>query len=256
MPKLAIVITVHNRNDQRLRNCLRSLVAQTTVHDYEIFVVDYGSTDNLPQMIGEIGSNKILYLHVNKSPVNTAHGNNVAIQATNADYVCVTDGYTVFQSNFVDTAMAEAGTNTVLVCTGRQYYMPETYLTQGIGSGLDIVNDFESCLQLDGVGLGPPRPQSTLLVMEHKRLMEIRGYDEDITAAEDVDILRRMLASGAFLAKLDNATSFIYQTFTQIAADKESRGRKEQECLKQSTGKEALRRRSPIRNLGRAFGAL
>lgn len=254
--KLAIIMTIHNRNDQRLKNCLRSLIAQNTTHDYEVLVVDYGSTDNLPQLIGELNSDKILYLHVDGDPMNVSHGNNVALQATEADYICVTDGYTVFQSNFVDSAIGEAGDNLILVCTSRQYYMPETYILQGEGADLDIVDDFESCLLLDGVGLGPPRSQTILLVMERQRLAEIRGYDEDLTAAEDIDILRRMLASGAFLARLDDDTSFIYQTFSQTAEDKETKGQAEQVCVDWSDSKAALRRKSPIRNIGREFGAL
>lgn len=252
MSKLAIVITVHNRNDVRLKNCLRSLVAQQTSHEYEVYVVDYGSTDDLPSMIGEIASDKILYVHVDQEPLNKSHGNNIAIKATEADYICVTDGYLIFQSNFVDAAINEMGNNLIAVSTARPFYLPEVYQNQQV----DPVEDFHNCLHADGCGRGPVRPQSHLMVMERSRLMEIRGYDEAIPYAEDIDMLHRMLASGAFLTRLDDDTSFIYQTFTMDPEEKRLKGRRENECIQASDAQEAFRRKSPIRNLGEEFGVL
>jgi len=253
MSKLAIIITVHNRNDKRLKNCLRSLIAQDTVQDYEIFVVDYASTDDLPSMIGELNSDKILYVHVDKPTVNISHGNNIAIQNTDAEWICVTDGNFVFQNNFVDNVFATMGQNLILVCTGRPYYVPEMYIEN---ETYDFVVDFDTALTAPGVGKGSLRPQSSILVMERERTLEIRGYDEEVVAAEDTDILRRFLTSGAFLTRLDTNTSLIYQTFTQAPEVKQAKGQAELVNLSQAEGKAALRRKSPIRNLGREFGVL
>lgn len=51
MPKLSIIVTAYNI-ELYVRQCLDSILAQT-LRDIEIIVVDDGSTDATPMIIGE-----------------------------------------------------------------------------------------------------------------------------------------------------------------------------------------------------------
>lgn len=251
MAELAIIISVHNRNDCRLRCCLRSLLAQNTSHTYEVFVVDYGSDDNLEAMLTELDSDIINYAHIDRTPFNRAHANNIALLNTDATLICITDGYYVFQSNFVEAVFENATINSVLTCTSRPTVIPQIYVES---ETIDIVEQMDEVLAMDGVGPGPMRGSTYVLVMDRAGLLRIRGYDEDLLCGEDVDILRRMLAAGSILVRLDQNTTVAYQAFKMEPEEKQQIGKAEQRHIAQSDAMAAYRRKSPERNLGREFG--
>ena len=251
--ELAMIISVYNRNDRRLMNCLRSLIRQNTQHHYDIFVVDYGSNDGLEAALQALGSEKINYAYVDKTPFNRSHANNIAVVNTAAPLVCMTDGYYIFQDNFIESIFTTAVPYAILTCTARPICIPQTYVES---DDFDIVEQFDECMQKDGVGHGTMRGSTYVLAMDKDALIGIRGYDEEMLYGEDIDILRRMLVAGATLIRLDASTTVAYQCWKQDAEVKRDTGKKEQEDLKRSDLTAVLRRKSPMRNIGKEFGQL
>jgi len=216
-------------------------------------VVDYGSTDNLEEMLQELNSPLIKYAYIDKTPVNRSHGNNIAIVNTDASLVCVTDGNYIFQDNFVQAIFDNAIPDAILTCTARPIVIPQVYVES---DEVDVVEKLDEVLKKPGVGPGPLRGSTYVLVMDREAVLRIRGYDEDLLFSEDIDMLRRMLVAGALLVRLDKNTAVAYQSMKVDSEEKKVLGKQEQQNLRYSDAMAAYRRKSPMRNLNREFGKL
>lgn len=255
---LAIVISVHNRNDLRLKNCLGTLILQDTTRDYGVFIVDYNSIDNLPQMLGEIGSDKVNYLHVeqdSEAVFNAAHANNIAIQAVDADIICVTDGYCLFQDTLVETFCTKATEDSLMARIRRPSYVPEPIWTdQNLGPTDFEVFRAQGAEWLQEHGIAPGHKRKRLFAAKRDRFLDIRGYDERLTYDEDIDIVRRLLIAGNVLVDVSDDVAMAYQPATEDREIRETLGRLQLRDLKLHEEYAAQVRKTPERNLNREWG--
>lgn len=255
---LAIIISVHNRNDLRLKNCLRTLLQQNTVYDYGIYIVDYASTDNLPSMLGVLGSNKTYYFHIDSEPLNRAHANNIALKMVDADLVCMTDGYCLFQDTLVETFCTKATEDSLMVRIRRPSYIPD-YLWQDENL---TPEDFEAFRQQGAEWLeevlhvAPGVKRRRLFAVKRERLLEIRGYDERLAYDEDVDIVRRLLQSGNALVDASDDIAMAYQPSVEDREVKSILGQQQQHDLELHENFSAYIRKTTERNLNREWGVV
>ncbi len=87
-PKATVIIPTYNRV-KTLERSIRSILAQTYT-DYELIIIDDGSTDNTKELIMEIKDDRIHYI---KSPVNrgAANARNIGIRAAKGEYIAFQD---------------------------------------------------------------------------------------------------------------------------------------------------------------------
>src|SRR4030067_1245470 len=85
MPQISVIIPCFN-SGKYLRECLDSVLSQTS-QDFEVIVVDDGSTDDTPSIIKSYGSRVRLIRQDNKGPssarnagIKIAQGNYIAFQ--------------------------------------------------------------------------------------------------------------------------------------------------------------------------------
>jgi glycosyltransferase involved in cell wall biosynthesis len=256
---VAVVISTYNRNDLRLKNCLRSLLLQNTQHNYQIYVIDYGSTDNLAQMLGELNSNRIQYLYVNRTPFNHSHANNIAIKNVQAPLLCFTDGYCVFRNTFINTIVEKYFPNTVMVYASLPYYIPEVYLTN---PDIDIVANMEYYLSqgwdwLEERGVGRGLHKEHTFAADRDLLLQVQGYNEELLHdQEDTNMVRRLLGAGGMPTDISQDTLLGYQAFKKDAEVKVEQGRLQHQDIAFAEQLSAFRRNSPERNTNREWGQL
>ena len=256
---VAVVIAIHNRNDLRLKNCLRSLLLQNTQHDYQIYVIDYGSNDNLVQMLGGLNSNRIEYLYVNRTPFNRSRGNNIAIRNTEVPLLCFTDGYCIFRSTFINTVIEKYFSSAVMTYASLPHYIPEVYLTD---PNVDIVANMEyyisqgwDWLEERGVGRGPRKEHT--FAADRDLLLQIQGYNEELLHDdEDTDMIRRLLGAGGIPTDISQDTLLGYQVFKRDPESKIEQGRLQYQDVALSEQLNAFRRNSPERNTNREWGQI
>ncbi len=87
MPKISAIITTWNRS-QQLRRALESVLDQTH-DDFELLILDNGSTDNTEEMIREYHDPRIRYIRHN--PCNIAAARNIGIHESKGIYLAFLD---------------------------------------------------------------------------------------------------------------------------------------------------------------------
>ena len=86
MPKVSVIIPTYNSANS-IGDAIDSVLAQT-YKDYEIIVIDDGSTDNTMSLLGKYG-NKIQYIFQNRKGVSVAR--NVGILRSNGELIAFQD---------------------------------------------------------------------------------------------------------------------------------------------------------------------
>lgn len=99
MPYFSIVITVYNK-ENFVGETLESVLKQTYT-DFEIIIVNDGSTDNSETVIQTFKDSRIQYFFQKNEGV--AKARNFGIEKAQGDYVCFLDADDYWNSNFLET---------------------------------------------------------------------------------------------------------------------------------------------------------
>ena len=87
MPKVSVVMPAYNYG-RFLGEAIQSVLDQT-FQDFELIVVDDGSTDNTKEVIGSFTDRRIKYIYQQNRGVSTAL--NVGISASRGEYIALLD---------------------------------------------------------------------------------------------------------------------------------------------------------------------
>jgi len=90
MPKISIIIPTYNRANL-LAKSINSVLSQT-YKDFELIVVDDGSTDNTSEIVENFKKNdvRIVYIHIDNSG-GPAHPKNIGIKKAQGEYIAFLD---------------------------------------------------------------------------------------------------------------------------------------------------------------------
>ena len=185
---VSVVLPTYNRGDF-VKEAIESVLAQTCT-DFELIVVDDGSTDHTADVLKEFSS-LILLRHESNSGVSRAR--NLGIAKARGRYICFLDSDDLWTSRKLETQVRwmEARPD-CQVC-----YTDEVWIRRGVR--VNAMNKhrkysgdiFERCLPLCIVS-----PSSVL--MRLTALNEIGGFDETMEVCEDYDLWLRMSLEHAF----------------------------------------------------------
>lgn len=178
LPKVSVIVTAHNYVEY-LEKCLDSVLRQT-YDDYEIVVVDDGSTDETPEILRDYS-----YEHPETIKVLTLSGEglptacNRGIEAASGEYIIRLDADDYFDENIlmVEASFLEANPDVDLV-------YPDYYTINKEGEILDHV-------RLPKVGkevkLLDRSPLAAGAMYRRSAWEEIGGYNESLHYQEDYD---------------------------------------------------------------------
>jgi glycosyltransferase involved in cell wall biosynthesis len=168
--KVSIIVTVYNR-EKFIARCLRSCLDQSmNKNDYEIIVVNDGSTDNSEQVINSFGNQirKISY----KKNKGLAYASNTGIEASNSKYVVRIDS-----DDYVHTDLLKI-----------EYDFIEMNNCDAVSCDYLIVDLKEKIISRENAVKNP----IACGIMFHKdRLIEIGLYDTKFRLMEDIDLRAR-----------------------------------------------------------------
>jgi glycosyltransferase involved in cell wall biosynthesis len=200
-PKVSIIVPTYNRA-KYVTEAIDSILSQA-FRDYEVIVVDDGSTDNTKEVLMRYG-NRIAYIYQTNSGVGTAR--NVGIQHARGEWLAFLDSDDIWLPEYLSCQMDRAKQDPS-ICT----HMTNSIRVQADGAKIDTFqhagidprkafgNDL--CLVLERpltfiIQKQLPFLQATMF----RREVFIKAglFNEKVTIAEDVEAIARMCLQGSF----------------------------------------------------------
>ena len=86
-PEISIIITTYNRANY-LKSCIESVLNQT-IKDFELIIIDYGSTDNTKEVVAQYQDRRINYIYQKNNGQNSAR--NKGLELAKGEYIAYID---------------------------------------------------------------------------------------------------------------------------------------------------------------------
>jgi glycosyltransferase involved in cell wall biosynthesis len=186
MPTVSIIIPTYNR-EHVLGRAVQSVLAQT-YQDFELIIVDDGSTDNTEKLVKSFTSEKIRYIQ-HRENKGVAAARNTGIRSAKGDYIAFQDSDDEWlpeklekQMRAFATAPPEVGivyTGFLMITTKKREYKPSAAVTPKDG---DI---FRSLLR--GEYLASPQAS----VVKRECFERVGMFDEHFPPMEDRELFLR-----------------------------------------------------------------
>ena len=216
-PAISVIIPTYNC-DRYLTQAIDSVLAQTT-EDYELIVIDDGSTDDTAHVIAQIIkrydadiTNKThprqgTIRYIRQSNQGVAVARNHGIQLARGEYIAFLDADDWFVPTKLDHQWAIFDTNpdVGMVHSGWQR-------VDANGQRLMDVKPWIDCPQLDLAQWLQWKPVLPSAMMFRKEwLLKADGFDPRFPPAEDTDLVLRLAAMGCQTAWLKDITVYYRQ---------------------------------------------
>lgn len=204
---VTVCIATFNRATS-LQNAILSIQAQT-YHDFEILVVDDGSTDNTEEVVLSYqgGDKRVSYLKHTKNK-GLAAARNTAIKAASGRFFTFLDDDDSWDSGFIEEflQLASKYDDKWCFCCGSVY-------VGMLGEEIHYLCNLNGSLkEYFAAGFTPPVAGQFYFT---KTLRMIGGYNEAIKSGVDHDLWLRLAVNGIQIKSLDKALSHPNTNFSQ-----------------------------------------
>lgn len=192
-PAVSIVITVRNDSEQ-LEQCLDSIAA-LTYPDYEVVVVDDGSTDGMAEMLNEHklsadSRSRVISVGGPDAPLGIGASRNRGIEAAEHDIIAFTDADCRPQSDWLTELVPHLAANDLVGGRIRPAGSTTASTYEGINSSLDM-GKYGSRIRPEGT-----TPYlATANLVGRRKVFETTPFPER-NVAEDVDVCWRAVDAG------------------------------------------------------------
>jgi CMP-N-acetylneuraminic acid synthetase len=182
--KVSIIVTAHNYGDY-LKECLDSALNQT-YSDYEVVVVDDGSTDETPEILKSYESeypNRLRTVRLNGEGLPAA--SNAGIRVADGEYVVRLDADDYFDENLVTVEAEFLDDNPSIDLVYPDYYT--------ISEDGEIIDHVRNMRVNDEVKLLNRSPLAAGAMYRKSAWKAIGGYNESLDYQEDYDFWIRFI---------------------------------------------------------------
>lgn len=188
-PYFSVVISLYNK-EKHIQSTIESVLAQTFV-DFEIVVVNDGSTDGSEAIVKLIKDNRIHYYHQKNQGASA--GRNTAISKASGTYIALLDADDLWESNYLETISTLiqsfpnekvfASAVTIETAWGKN---PSVYSIKDIqDNAIYVLNYFESS-SINTI------LTSSSTVMHRSVFEKIGIYNTSIKSGQDTDLWIRL----------------------------------------------------------------
>jgi cellulose synthase/poly-beta-1,6-N-acetylglucosamine synthase-like glycosyltransferase len=208
-PFVSVVMTLFNM-ERTIRECLESLLnVDYPKENYEIVIVDGGSTDTTREVIEEYANkdeHPEIRLSVKKGYIGT--GRNEGVKHAKGEFIAITDGDMVVSREWIGELLAGFEDEKIVGVGGPNNSAEGTLFTKTI-SCLDIHGPCNDVVPLFGSNrYSQPFKSNTDIYTTvcrnscYRRSIfeELGGFDESLVATEDPEWNQRILNAGHWLA--------------------------------------------------------
>jgi glycosyltransferase involved in cell wall biosynthesis len=174
-PKISVIVAAYNQQ-QFIGRCLRSLLHQTLPHDdYEIIVVDDGSTDKTPYALELFCDpfDSVVKVITNKKNLGLPASLNRAIQKASAPLIVRVDSDDFVNSNFLNFL---------------NFYLESNSEVDAVACDYLLLDDEENVIEKANCF---EKPIACGILFRKSQLIEIGLYDETFLRHEERDLRLR-----------------------------------------------------------------
>ena len=118
MAKISVIVPIYNI-EKYIDQCINSILKQTFI-DFELILVDDGSSDNCPAICDYYAKNdkRIIVLHVKNGGPSYARntGLDYCIQHSKSEYISFVDGDDYVSDNFLEVLYRQIGVSDLCMC--------------------------------------------------------------------------------------------------------------------------------------------
>ncbi len=187
MPFFSIVIPLYNK-ENFIQNTIKSVLSQT-FSDYELIIINDGSTDKGEQKILAFNDPRILYHSKQNEGVSSAR--NLGIDLAKSNYITFIDADDFWYPDFLETmyeniinfAHNKVFSAAIEIETPKKVF-PAKYSIKKSGK-IEIVNYFEASSKQSVIW-------TSCAVFHHSIFKEIGNFDTNIKSGQDTDLWIRI----------------------------------------------------------------
>lgn len=200
---ISVVIPLYNK-EKYIVNTLQCVINQT-YSDYEVIIVNDGSTDHSQQVVGDYIQSAIINSDSNKSPIinyksqirlvsqpngGVSSARNRGIQEAKGEYIAFLDADDLWEPQYLQTVsdLVQRYPSAVLYVIGSG----AIYRGKKYGNEQNQPEGLYEQVWLDNPCFSP-----SACVVKREALLQIGGFDERMAFGEDLDVWWRLLLIGS-----------------------------------------------------------
>lgn len=200
MLTVCVMTNVYNA-ELTIRSYLDSLVCQT-YSDFELLVVDDGSTDRTVEIVeGYSGKLRLRLLCMSHVGLRAARA--AGVNEARADIIIILDADEVVEPDCIEQFLGPFADPTVGAVGGRLVPLGEGWIIQGTA----LVRELKHAMRSDRTG-APRVIAGGCLAVRRAAVEEVGGFTSERQTAEDYDISRKLQKGGWKLVSCSNLIVF------------------------------------------------
>jgi radical SAM superfamily enzyme YgiQ (UPF0313 family)/GT2 family glycosyltransferase/glycosyltransferase involved in cell wall biosynthesis/SAM-dependent methyltransferase len=228
-PDVSIIIPVFN-NLNYTRQCITSLFTVKEKVNFEVIVVDNGSSDGTAEYLRQLPSPVRAITHTEN--LGFAKGCNAGAKAARGRYVVFLNNDTVAQPNWLSAMLDCAASDAAIGLVGNLQIYPDNGKVQqaGIVCGADrmLRSIYNNELSAEHPAVNKPREfqfvAGSCMLIEKTHFESVGGFDEAyLNSCEDVDLCMKVRATGRKVYYCPQSRILHYESRTVSGHDKNSR---------------------------------
>ena len=209
MPFFSVIIPLYNKQEYILAT-LNSVLEQK-FQDFEVIIIDDGTTDQSVDLVKGLGNAKIQLLQQKNQGVSVARNNGIA--AAKGNYMALLDADDIWLPNHLESLyklihqFPEAG----LFCSRYAIKYSATYtkdiiFSQPIPEGMSIIKDYFASSLIN------PIAWTSAVAFKKVDFLAIGSFDPQLNTAEDMDLFIRFVINHP--VAFSNDTTMVYSKNT------------------------------------------
>lgn len=197
----SVIIPTFNRANI-LKNTIQSVLSQS-FHDFEIIVVDDGSTDNTKDIILNIGDDRVKYIYQENAERSAARNN--GINHSNGEWICFLDSDDSYKENHLNNFYKEilkpkvSSEDPIMYVSEQENYYVKKNKKE---------NHFSNYIESNKPHFFAKESVVPGRICVKKEILNDFKFDENIVIVEDADLWFRI--SCHYDVKFLNEATFIY----------------------------------------------
>lgn len=185
MPFFSIVIPLYNKEDH-ISKTLQSVLDQT-FENFEVIVVDDGSTDKGLEAVKRFSDDRISIIEQSNQGVSTARNNGV--KHSQSQFIALMDADDEWRSNHLAEfyRSIQKYPEAALFCNAYAIKLQEKFIQQAVYN-LSSKTDIQIVADYFDASIIHPVAWTSAVAFNKKDFWDLGGFDREITSGQDIDL--------------------------------------------------------------------